>query len=50
MDYLKHFARDPKVCGGAPVVKGTRVTLQTVLASLTEGASKQKVRVRRPAK
>ncbi len=43
MDYLKHFARDPKVCGGAPVIKGTRVTLRTVLASLAEGASMQEI-------
>ena len=39
MDYQQHFSRDPKVCGGDVVVKGTRVTLRTVLASLREGAS-----------
>ncbi len=38
MDYQSHIARDPKICGGEPVVKGTRVTLRTVLASLAEGA------------
>ena len=26
------------VCGGEPVVKGTRVTVRTILASLAEGA------------
>jgi len=31
--------RDPAICGGQPVFKGTRVTLRTVLASLAEGAS-----------
>lgn len=31
--------RDPAVCGGEPVVKGTRVTVRTVLASLAEGMS-----------
>lgn len=39
MDYQQHFSRDPKVCGGDVVVRGTRVTLRTVLASLREGAS-----------
>ena len=39
MDYEKHFARDSRVCGGEPVIRGTRVTLRTVLASLAEGAS-----------
>ena len=38
MDYLAHITRDPQVCGGEPVVRGTRVTLKTVLASLAEGA------------
>ena len=29
--------RDKKICGGEPVIKGTRVTLRTILASLAEG-------------
>lgn len=39
MDYQQHIVRDPKVCGGEPVVKGTRVTVRTILASLAEGAT-----------
>ena len=39
MDYQNYIIRDPKVCGGEPVIKGTRVTLRTILASLAEGAS-----------
>ena len=31
--------RDPGICGGEPVFRGTRVTLRTVLASLAEGDS-----------
>ena len=31
------IVRDPQVCGGEPVFKGTRVTLRTVLASLASG-------------
>ena len=35
--------RDPKICGGEPVFKGTRVTLRTVLASLAEGDSLEQI-------
>jgi uncharacterized protein (DUF433 family) len=34
---------DPKVCGGEPVFKGTRVTLRTVLASLAAGDSVEEI-------
>ncbi|HWF61105.1 MAG TPA: DUF433 domain-containing protein [Nitrospira sp.] len=37
MDYQQFIVRDPRVCGGEPVIKGTRVTVRTVLASLAEG-------------
>ncbi len=43
MDYQQFIARDPKVCGGEPVIKGTRVTMRTVLASLAEGASVEEI-------
>jgi uncharacterized protein (DUF433 family) len=33
------FTRSPGVCGGEPVVRGTRVTLRTILASLAEGST-----------
>jgi uncharacterized protein (DUF433 family) len=39
MNYRDHIERDPQVVGGEPVLKGTRVTLRTVLASLAEGAT-----------
>jgi uncharacterized protein (DUF433 family) len=38
MDYLARIIRDPTICGGEPVIKGTRVTLRTVLSSLAEGS------------
>lgn len=37
MNYQDYIIRDPFICGGVPVVKGTRVTVRTVLASLAEG-------------
>lgn len=30
---------NPQVCGGQPVIRGTRVPLRTVLASLADGDS-----------
>ena len=39
MDYQQHITRDAHICGGEPVVKGTRVTLRTILSSLAEGAT-----------
>jgi uncharacterized protein (DUF433 family) len=38
MDYGERIVRDPGVCGGEPVIRGTRVTVRTILASLAEGA------------
>ena len=38
MNYRQFIVRDKKICGGEPVVKGTRVTVRTILASLAEGA------------
>lgn len=39
MLYSELIVRDPAICGGQPVIRGTRVTLRTVLASLAEGAT-----------
>jgi uncharacterized protein (DUF433 family) len=43
VDYRNYIVRDPRVCGGEPVIKGTRVTLRTVLASLAAGASAEEI-------
>ncbi len=39
INYRPYIVRDPAVCGGELVVKGTRVTVRTILASLAEGMS-----------
>lgn len=39
MDYTDRITRDPNICGGEPVIRGTRVMLRTILASLAEGDS-----------
>jgi len=38
-DYLDRITRDPNIWGDEPIVRGTRVTLRTILASLAEGDS-----------
>ena len=37
MNYQIYLVRDPAIFGGETVIRGTRVTLRTVLASLAEG-------------
>ena len=39
MTHEDRIVRDPQICGGEPVFRGTRVTLRTVLASLAAGDS-----------
>ena len=43
MKYEDHIVRDPSVCGGEPVIKGTRVTVRTILSSLAEGARVEEI-------
>jgi uncharacterized protein (DUF433 family) len=42
-DYNEYFERRREICGGELVVKGTRVTVRTLLASLAEGASPEEI-------
>jgi uncharacterized protein (DUF433 family) len=42
-NYGDYFERRPDLCGGALVVKGTRVPVRTLLASLAEGATESEV-------
>jgi uncharacterized protein (DUF433 family) len=41
--YQERIIRDPQICGGEPVFKGTRVALHTVVASLAAGDSIEEV-------
>ena len=43
MNYATYIVKDKSVCGGQPVIVGTRVPLRTVLASLAEGDSIQDI-------
>jgi len=42
-DYNQYLERRRDVCGSELVVKGTRVTVRTLLASLAEGASEKDI-------
>ena len=39
MGYQQFFEQNQNTCGGEPVLRGTRVTVRTILASLAEGAT-----------
>jgi uncharacterized protein (DUF433 family) len=43
IDFQKFIERNPQVCAGEAVIRGTRVTVRTVLASLAEGASVEEI-------
>ena len=43
MDYSQYITVDPKICGGAPVIRGTRVSVRTILASIAEGATADEI-------
>lgn len=37
MNYHAYIVRDPAICGGVPVVRGTRIPVRTILSSLEAG-------------
>jgi uncharacterized protein (DUF433 family) len=43
MNYQDRIVRDPQICGGQPVFKGTRVLLRTVLAGLAAGETIEEI-------
>jgi uncharacterized protein (DUF433 family) len=49
MNYEDRIVRDPQICGGEPVFRGTRVTLRTILASLAAGDRSEEILVDFPA-
>lgn len=44
----EYFERRQDICGGALVVKGTRVLVRTLLASLAEGSTVEEIRADYP--
>lgn len=43
MDYQTYITRDPHISGGVPIIRGTRVPIRTILASLAEGAKVEEI-------
>jgi uncharacterized protein (DUF433 family) len=43
MNFADYFQRDREICGGETVLRGTSVTVRTVLSSLAEGSSFQDI-------
>ena len=43
MDWSKRIKCDPKILGGRPVIKGTRVPVQVLVGSLAGGDSVEQV-------
>jgi uncharacterized protein (DUF433 family) len=43
MHYQERFVRDPAICGGQPVLRGTRVLVRTVLGYLADGATTEQI-------
>lgn len=41
--YAGRIICDPRICGGQAVIRGTRVTLRTLLASLADGDSVEEI-------
>ena len=39
MIYLKHIEINPDIMLGKPVIKGTRITVESILKKMAEGAS-----------
>ena len=43
MKYDDYITRNPQICGGQPVIRGSRVPLRTILASLAEGDTVEQI-------
>ena len=43
MNFHEIIISNPGICNGERIIKGTRVTLRTVLASLAEGSSIEEI-------
>jgi uncharacterized protein (DUF433 family) len=43
MEFRDYIVSDKSICGGQPVIRGTRITLRTVLAFLADGDSIEEI-------
>jgi len=42
-DYLKRITIDEKICNGKPIIRGKRITVQTILEFLSAGESRKEI-------
>ena len=42
-DLLKRISIDPQVCGGKPVIRGTRIVVSLIVDNLAEGVEKGEI-------
>ena len=43
MDYKDRITIDPKILGGKPVIKGTRISVEFILELYASGATKEEI-------
>ena len=43
MSYQDHIVRDPQICAGQPVIKGTRVLVRVILGYLAHGETTEAI-------
>jgi len=41
--YEEKIVKDPRICGGAPIIKGTRVRIKVILDNLAEGHTAEQI-------
>lgn len=39
MNFLERIEIDPKICGGKPIIRGTRIPVSVILEQVAEGES-----------
>jgi uncharacterized protein (DUF433 family) len=44
MTHHDHIVRDPAICDGQPVIKGTRVLVRVILGHLAHGHTSEEIR------
>ena len=47
--YQERIHRDPSICGGQPVIRGTRVLVRTILSYLAQGSSTADIQAEFPS-
>lgn len=49
MNLLERISIDPQICNGKPIIRGKRITVQTILGYLAEGDTKAEILYQYPS-